>query len=97
MREGIGMLLTELMRIKAEGDYGAAKALITKYGIHFNTDWRDQVVRRYKKLDLPTYWSGINPTLVPHYGAGGRIASVEIIYPRDIVRQQLRYAEVAGK
>jgi dipeptidyl-peptidase III len=97
MRKGVGMLLAELMRIKAEGDYDAAKALISKYGIHFNTAWRDQVVERYKKLDLPTYWSGINPTLVPHYGAKGEISEVEIIYPRDIVRQQLRYTQVAGK
>ena len=97
MREGIGMLLAELMRIKAEGDYDAAKALITKYGIHFNTDWRDQVVERYKKLDLPSYWAGINPTLVPKYGARGTIIRVDIIYPKNIVRQQLRYAEVAGK
>jgi dipeptidyl-peptidase III len=97
MREGIGMLLAELMRIKAEGDYEGAKALISKYGIHFNTAWRDQVVERYKKLDLPSYWTGINPTLVPHYGANGRITDVEIIYPRNIVRQQLRYTEVAGE
>jgi dipeptidyl-peptidase III len=97
MRQGVGMLLAELMRIKAEGDYQAAKELINKYGVHFNTTWRDQVVERYKKLDLPTYWSGINPTLVPHYGAKGRISSVEIIYPKDIVRQQLRYEEIAGK
>ena len=96
MREGVGMLLAELMRIKAEGDYEGAKALISKYGIRFNTKWRDQVVERYKKLDVPSYWAGINPTLVPHYGANGKISSVEIIYPKNIVRQQLRYTEVAG-
>jgi dipeptidyl-peptidase III len=97
MREGVGMLLAELMRIKAEGDYEGAKALISKYGIHFNAAWRDQVVERYKKLDLPSYWAGINPTLVPHYAANGRIDEVEIIYPKNIVRQQLRYTEVAGE
>ena len=96
MRQGVGMLLAELMRIKAEGDYDAAQALITKYGIHFNTAWRDQVVERYKQLDLPTFWTGINPDLVPHFGQNGRIDDVEILYPRDIVRQQLRYAEIAG-
>ena len=58
-----GMLLAELMRIKAEGDYDAAKALITKYSVHFNTAWRDQVVARYKTLDMPNYWVGINPEL----------------------------------
>src|SRR4029077_1718690 len=33
MREGVGMLLSELMRIKAEGDYTAIKALVDKYGV----------------------------------------------------------------
>ena len=36
MREGVGMLLAELMRIKAEGDYDAIKALMDKYGVHFD-------------------------------------------------------------
>ncbi|HEV2177290.1 MAG TPA: peptidase M49 [Terriglobia bacterium] len=96
MRKGVGMLLSELMRIKAEGDYDAAKALITKYGIHFNTDWRDQVVARYKTLDLPTYWVGINPDLELRKGPDGK-SEVEISYPRDIVKQQLRYTEIAGE
>ncbi len=96
MRQGVGTLLAELMRIKAEGDYAAAKTLITEYGIHFNTGWRDQVVERYKKLNLPTYWSGINPDLTPRFGPNGKIVDVEINYPRDFVKQQLRYAQIAG-
>lgn len=97
MRQGVGMLLAELMRIKAEGDYAAAQALITRYGIHFNTAWRDQVIARYKKLDLPIYWAGINPDLTPVYGRNGEIVNVEISYPRDLVKQQLRYAAIAGQ
>ena len=96
MRQGVGMLLAELMRIKAEGDYDAAKALITKYGIHFNTAWRDQVVERYRQLNLPAFWTGINPDLVPHFGRNGRIDDIEILYPRDIAKQQLRYSVIAG-
>ena len=38
MREGVGMLLQELMRIKAEGDYAAIKALVDEYGVHFDPD-----------------------------------------------------------
>jgi len=91
MRQGVGMLLAELMRIKAEGDYDAAKELIGKYGIHFNTSWRDQVVARYKTLDLPNYWAGINPELELRRGV------VEISYPRDIIKQQLRYSKIAGE
>ena len=97
MRQGVGLLLAELMRIKAEGDYDAGQALIREFGIHFNTAWRDQVVERYKKLDLPIFWTGINPDLMPRFGADGKIAEVEIAYPRDIARQQLRYAKIAGK
>lgn len=94
MREGVGMLLAELMRIKAEGDYDAAKALITKYGIHFNTSWRDQVVARYRSLGLPTYWVGINPELELHKGVDGQPDTVTISYPRDFAEQQLRYAKI---
>ena len=50
MRQGVGMLLAELMRIKAEGDYDAIKALVDQYGVHFDPTLRDQVVARYKKL-----------------------------------------------
>jgi len=96
MRQGVGMLLAELMRIKAEGDYDAAKALINQYGIHFNTAWRDEVVARYKTLDLPTYWVGINADLELKTTPDGK-QSVEISYPRDIVKQQLRYTLIAGE
>ncbi|HYL77730.1 MAG TPA: hypothetical protein VEU96_26180 [Bryobacteraceae bacterium] len=92
MREGVGQLLAELMRIKAEGDYDAIKALIDKYGVHFDPALRDQVMSRYKKLDLPTYWAGINPQLTATRDAKGRVIKVEISYPRDIVKQQLGYS-----
>jgi uncharacterized protein with HEPN domain len=59
--------------------------------------WRDQVVERYKQLDLPIFWTGINSDLMPRYGKNGRIADVEIVYPRDIGKQQLRYTKIAGK
>jgi len=86
MREGVGKLLAELMRCKAEGDYNALKALIDRYGVHFDPKLRDQVVERYRKLNLPTYWAGINADLDLKGG------TVEMSYPRDYVKQQLRYA-----
>jgi dipeptidyl-peptidase III len=92
MRQGVGMLLAELMRIKAEGDYDAIKALVNQYGVHFDPAVRDQVVARYQKLNLPTYWTGINPSLEASTGANGGVSSVRIAYPRDFVKQQLGYA-----
>jgi len=88
--------LAELMRIKAEGDYDAIKALMDKYGVHFDPTLRDQVVARYKKLNLPTYWTGINPELTAKFGAKGNVTSVDISYPRDYMRQQLGYSRMYG-
>jgi dipeptidyl-peptidase III len=92
MRQGVGQLLAELMRIKAEGDYDAIKALIDKYGVHFDPALRDQVMERYRKLDIPTYWAGINPELTASFDGAGKIVKVQISYPRDFVKQQLGYS-----
>ena len=96
MRQGVGQLLAELMRIKAEGDYAAIKTLVDKYGVHFDTSLRDQVVTRFKALDLPTFWAGVNPQLTAQLDANGDVTGVRIAYPRDPVGQYLRYASMYG-
>jgi dipeptidyl-peptidase-3 len=97
MRQGIGMLLTELMRIKAEGDYDAIKALVDEYAVHFDPALRDQVVARYKKLNIPTYWAGINSRLSAQTAADGRLRDVEISYPADAIQQYLAYSSMYDK
>lgn len=91
MREGVGALLAELMRIKAEGDYDAIKALVDTYGVRFDPKLRDQVVARYKTLNLPAYWAGVNTRLTLAPAAAGGTPAVTISYPRDPVRQYLEY------
>jgi dipeptidyl-peptidase-3 len=94
MHQAVGKLLAELMRIKAEGDYNAIKLLVDKYGVHFDPKLRDQVVARYKTLDIPAYWAGINPQLTATFGKDGSVRSVDIAYPRDAVRQYLLYGSM---
>jgi dipeptidyl-peptidase-3 len=94
MREGAGMLLRELMRIKAEGDYTAAKALVDQHGVHFDPKLRDEVVARYKQLNLPTYWAGVNAELTADFDDKGNVKSVRIAYPRDAVKQYLAYGQM---
>ncbi len=96
MRQGVGMLLAELMRIKAEGDYDAIKALVNKYGVHFDPALRDQVVSRYGKLDLPTYVVGINATLTGQIN-NGKLSGVAISYPADAAQQYLAYGAMYDK
>ena len=91
MRQGVGMLLAELMRIKAEGDYDAIKALVDTYGVHFDPALRDQILARYKKLNLPTYFAGVNARLTASLGQDGEVEKVEIHYLDDPVEQYLNY------
>ena len=92
-REGVGKLLAEVQRIKAEGDYAAAKALFEKYGVHFDPKLRDEVVARVEKLHLPSYSGFVMPKLEAVRGGGGdAITDVTISYPQDLTAQMLEYA-----
>jgi dipeptidyl-peptidase-3 len=97
MRQGVGMLLAELMRIKAEGDYDAIKALVDKYAVHFDPALRDQVLARYKRLNLPTYFAGMNAHLTARFGKSGEVEKVGIRYLDDPVAQYLDYGAMYDK
>ncbi len=94
MRQGVGMLLSELMRIKAEGHYDAIKALVDRYGVRFDPALRDQIIARYKRLDIPIYWAGINAKLTAQIGKNGHIQNVDISYPTDVTQQYLAYGSM---
>ena len=68
-RDGVGKLLAEVQRIKAEGDYPAAKQLFETYGVHFDPKLRDEVVARVQKLNLPSYTGFVMPKLEPSKSA----------------------------
>jgi dipeptidyl-peptidase-3 len=92
-RDGVGRLLAEVQRAKAEGDYSAAKDLFERYGVHFDPTLRDEVVARVDKLKLPSYTGFVQPTLEAVRGPGGAIRDVHISYPLDLTRQMLEYSE----
>jgi len=91
-RDGVGRLLAEVQRIKAEGDYEAAKELIETYGVHFDPELRDEVVRRVERLDLPSYTAFVMPKLEPVVGEDHMIVDVQISYPQDLTTQMLEYS-----
>ena len=91
-REGVGRLLAEVQRIKAEGDYAAAKQLFETYGVHFDPKLRDEVVARVDELNLPSYTGFVMPKLEPVTNASGEITDVTISYPQDLTTQMLEYS-----
>ncbi len=92
LQEGVGRLLAEIQRIKAEGDYEAAKKLVESYGVHFDAKLRDEVVARVDHLHMPSYTGFVQPRLEPVKGPDGRIADVKISYPLDLTTQMLEYS-----
>jgi dipeptidyl-peptidase III len=94
-REGVGRLLAEVQRIKAEGDYAAAKQLFERYGVHFDPKLRDEVVARVDRLHLPSYTGFVMPRLeAVHEGStpSGTITDVKISYPQDLTAQMLEFS-----
>src|SRR5262245_20913686 len=91
-RDGAGKLLAEVQRIKAEGDYPAAKQLFETYGIHFDPKLRDEVVSRVDRLNLPSYTGFVMPRLEATTNPAGEITDVKISYPRDLTKQMLEYS-----
>lgn len=91
-RDGVARLLAEVQRIKAEGDYEAAKALFEAYGVHFDPALRDEVVARVDRLQMPSYTGFVQPRLEAARDAEGAIVDVLISYPQDLTRQMLEYS-----
>jgi dipeptidyl-peptidase III len=91
-REGVGRLLAEVQRIKAEGDLAAARKLFDTYGIHFDPKLRDQVVSRVEQLQLPSYTGFVMPNLDAVKDGSGQITDVKVSYPQDLTRQMLQYS-----
>ena len=91
-RAGVGDLLCEVQRIKSEGDYAAAKVLFETYGVHFDPELRNEIVRRVEVLNLPSYTAFVMPTLTPVADASGQVVDVQISYCLDFATQMLEYS-----
>jgi dipeptidyl-peptidase-3 len=91
-REGVGRLLAEVQRIKAEGDYPAARRLFETYGVHFDPKLRDEIVERVDRLNLPSLTGFVMPRLEAVKDEAQEITDVAISYPMDLTRQMLEYS-----
>ena len=92
LRRLIAVLLAEIQRIKSEGDYEAARQLVERYAIKVDPELHQEVLDRYRRLNLAPYKGFINPQLLPVLGADGDIADVEVSYSESYAHQMLRYS-----
>ena len=91
-----GKLLRETQRIKSEGDFKAAKALVENYGVKVDQKLHAEVLQRNKKFDSAAYSGFINPLLVPEMDADGKIIDIKVTQPKSFTEQMLYYSKNFG-
>jgi dipeptidyl-peptidase III len=95
LRVLFGDLLREIQRIKSEGDYNAAEALVENYGVKVDPILHKEVLERVEKLKIAPYGGFIQARLVPVM-EGNKITDVKVEYPDDFTRQMLELGEKYG-
>lgn len=93
LREIFGRLLKETQRIKSEGDFAAAKALVEGYGVKVNQNIHKEVIKRNKQFTAAPYSGFVNPVLEPLTDSEGVILKIEINQPDSFEEQMLFYSE----
>jgi dipeptidyl-peptidase-3 len=89
LRVLFGELLKEIQRVKSEGDYKAATALVEGYGVKVDQELLKEVKERFTKLNVAPYKGFIQPRLVPVM-EGEKITDVKVEYPTNFTENMLR-------
>ena len=96
LRELFGELLRETQRIKSEGDYEAAKALVENYGVKVDQEIHANVLERNEQFEAAPYSGFVNPVLVPETDENGEIISIGVDQPASFEEQMLNYSKNYG-
>ena len=92
LRKLFAQLLAEIQRIKSEGDFEAARQLVEQYAVKVDDDLHQEILERYKRLDLAPYKGFINPVMLPVLDDKGEIADIQVNYSESYTHQMLRYS-----
>lgn len=92
LRELFAQLLAEIQRIKSEGDFEAAKQLVENYGVKIDPQLHEEILERYKKLNLAPYKGFVNPVMRLEKNAQGEVTDVTLDYTEGYAAQMLRYS-----
>lgn len=92
LRELFGQLLAEIQRIKSEGDFETARALVENYAVKVDAALHAEVLERYRSLHLAPYKGFVNPVYTPQVDENGEITDVTVLYDEGYTEQMLRYS-----
>lgn len=92
LRELFAQLLAEIQRIKSEGDFEVAKQLVENYGVKIDPRLHEEILERYKRLNLAPYKGFVNPVMRLEKSPQGEITDVTLDYTEGYAAQMLRYS-----
>ena len=92
LRELFAQLLAEIQRIKSEGDFQAAKQLVENYGVKIDPQLHEEILERYKRLNLAPYKGFVNPVMRLEKNTQGEVTDVTLDYTEGYAAQMLRYS-----
>lgn len=96
LRQAFAHLLAEVQRIKSEGDFLAARELIEAYGVKVDPELHNEILERYKTLNIAPYKGFLNPWLKIIYADNGEVKDVVADYTETYEQQMLRYSHEYG-
>lgn len=92
LRKLFGALLSEIQRIKSEGDFKAATDLVESYGVKVDQELLKEVKERFNKLNVAAYKGFLQPKLTAEMD-GEKVKSVKLEIPENFLEQQLYFGK----
>lgn len=93
LRDLFGQLLAEIQRVKSEGDFKGAKALVDNYAVKVDPKLHAQVLERYKALNMKPYKGFVNPVYELVQDKDGKVTDVKVSYSEGYADQMMRYSK----
>lgn len=93
LRVLFGELLSEVQRIKSEGDLAAGKKLVEEYGVKIDPVLHSEILERYARLNLAPYKGFVNPVMKEVKDGHGEVSDIVLDYTEGYADQMLRYSE----
>ena len=84
--------LGEIQRVKSEGDFNAARALVEKYAVHIDSQLHREILERCEMLGIAPYKGFLNPWMKPEYDENGNIVDIKLDYTESYAHQMMRYS-----
>lgn len=92
LRTLFGSLLSEVQRIKSEGDFAAGRQLVEEYAVKVDPVLHAEVLERYSKLNLAPYKGFVNPVMKEVKNEKGEIIDIVLDYTESYIEQMKRYS-----